>query len=254
MNAFPSKRILRRMGLFRDQDGIMRRYIQEQEQWKDHLDFSKQFIEKTVTRLQPTTVAVLGSGWLLDAPLEFLSQHCKEVHLYDIRHPKPVAHNMKKYRNVELFEMDITGGMIEYVYTLMRTSGDLTAAKFPEILFTPNKQADLIVSLNILSQLDSLVADYLKNRFDIKEAALLELRKKIQQNHINSLPAGKSVLISEYEERCFDRTGALKSTQPLLYVDFPVGDFQMEWEWKFDTCMTYYPNRITHFKVKALQL
>ncbi|QQS52085.1 MAG: hypothetical protein IPM71_04965 [Bacteroidota bacterium] len=253
-NAFPAKRILRRMGLFHDQDGIMRRYIVEQENWKQHLDFCTHFIEQAVSRLSPARVAVLGSGWLLDVPLEFLSQHCKEVHLYDIRHPRPVAHKMKQYRNVELFEMDITGGMIEYIYSRVRTSGEIPNGNFPEILFSPVKQVDLIVSLNILNQLDCLIADYLKSRYSLKETALIELRKKIQQNHLNSLPADRSVLISDYEEQRYDRTGELKSTHPLLFVDFPEGNFSMEWGWKFDNHMTYHPNRITHLKVKAIQI
>ena len=60
------RQILRRMGYIRDQEGIMNRYIREKMHWDQHLEKTREFINASFSDKSIETVAVLGSGWLVD--------------------------------------------------------------------------------------------------------------------------------------------------------------------------------------------
>ena len=75
------------MGYLSDQKGIMNRYLNQQGGWDSHLDNSKRFIERSAFLKNKRSVAVLGSGWLLDVPIDYIAQEFGEVYLVDIAHP-----------------------------------------------------------------------------------------------------------------------------------------------------------------------
>ena len=252
-NSFPSKRIIRRMGLSDDQDGIMRRYINEEGNWNEHLNRTKQYIENTIVQFKPKHIAVLGSGWLLDLPIDFLLEHCEKIYLYDIRHPNQVMNRYKNVSKIEFITMDITGGMIDYVY-IRQKSNHLFKEKLPELDFTPLKQIDRIISLNILNQLDILIIEFLRRKNYENNEKINELRKHIQKWHIESLQKHPSTLITDFAEILYDRMGTITDQRSLIFNEFPAGTQIEEWIWKFDTRMTYYPNRKTFFKVRAQQI
>lgn len=64
------------MGYLNDQQGIMNRYLGESKQWEKHLPRCRKFITSTFEDPgggeKKESVAVLGSGWLLDVPLDHL--------------------------------------------------------------------------------------------------------------------------------------------------------------------------------------
>ncbi len=51
-----------------DQKGILNRYLAEGNNWEAHLEKTRGFITGCLEKNKPETVAVLGSGWLLDIP------------------------------------------------------------------------------------------------------------------------------------------------------------------------------------------
>lgn len=79
---------LHKMGFIQDQNGIIRRFKREKQNWDDHMTQSKSFILKSAKNKENlpdnlsakqadkagVTCAVLGSGWLLDLPLDELSE------------------------------------------------------------------------------------------------------------------------------------------------------------------------------------
>jgi hypothetical protein len=69
------------MGFIKDQEGIMNRYLRESSQWKKHLEKTRNFISGSFSHTEAETVAVLGSGWLLDVPLDHLVQRFRHVYL-----------------------------------------------------------------------------------------------------------------------------------------------------------------------------
>ena len=97
------------MGFLKDQEGIITRYINEEGNWEAHLRHTKGFITDVVKKYKPESVSILGSGWLLDVPIEFLAANCKSICLYDIRHPAQIRHRLRRFKNVVFVECDLTG-------------------------------------------------------------------------------------------------------------------------------------------------
>jgi hypothetical protein len=77
------------MGYICDQEGIMNRYIREKKSWDLHFGKTREFINGCFSDKSIDSVAVLGSGWLLDVPLEEMKNRYKKIFLVDIHHPPP---------------------------------------------------------------------------------------------------------------------------------------------------------------------
>ena len=161
-----SRKILRNMNLISDQEGIMQRYIREKENWDPHLEKTKQYIIDCLSGKSVSTLSVLGSGWLLDLPVDFLAEKFSEVYLYDIHHPKQITHKLKKFSTFKFITADITGGLLTQVYhaakTYTRKKEKAPLEKLELQEFRPREESEFTISLNILNQLDILVIDYLK--------------------------------------------------------------------------------------------
>ena len=256
MNSFPSDKILKRMGYFNDQEGIIRRYIDEEFNWNEHLQKSKSFIKKCIEEVKPQNVAVLGSGWLLDVPLDFLVESCNRVFLFDIRHPRQITHKYRGEKKIKFINQDVTGGSIEEVYEILKhNKSDLNKLDtITKAGFTASEPIDYIISVNILNQLDILILEYIR-RFSLPENLNMDrLRKIIQEAHIASLKKSASCLITDFEEMIYDKDNELIKTNSLLFTELPAYRKREDWIWKFDTQMTFYPNRRTFLKVLAMQI
>ena len=77
-----------------DQNGIIDRYFKEKEGWRSHLEKSKQYIINFIED-KSGTLAVFGSGWLLDLPIEELSRKFNTIYLVDIIQPPQIKHLLK---------------------------------------------------------------------------------------------------------------------------------------------------------------
>ncbi len=172
-HALPGKKILRRMGYLSDQNGILNRYLDEPDAWEEHLQNSSDFILKSLNDRNPDHVTVLGSGWLLDLPLEGIYSRCKSISLVDINHPPQVLHQIRKYPGVIPVKADITGGLIEKCYEQVGRCRKTGTMFDPDALSVPVpdpgiKDRDVfVISLNILDQLDILIKDYIGRWFDL---------------------------------------------------------------------------------------
>jgi hypothetical protein len=253
----PERKILRKMNFLSDQEGIMSRYLKESSNWESHLNNSREFILKSVRKRKISKISLLGSGWLLDVPLDELTKMFSEILLIDIFHPPQILHKLKKIPRVKHIEMDITGGMIHEVYHLVKEFRKSGKKKDVSLLqskgFLPQFNPGFVVSLNILNQLDILIVDYLKKYEVYNDEEILMIRRIIQQAHLNSLPEGNSCLISDVEEMIYDRE-QLEKRNALVHVPIPEGKRRNTWEWLFDSQKTYHPGKITRFNVVAVEL
>ncbi len=253
-----SHRILRRMDYISDQAGIFSRYTCEMENWNPHLEKTRQYICNYVSKNSFSTMSILGSGWLLDLPVDFLSHNLKKIILYDVFHPPQIMHKLKQYDHFELVTADITGGLIVNAYkavSLFKKSKRKT--KIADLKFTgfkPKIETDCYVSLNILNQLDILIIDYLRKTRMYNEKELKRLRTGIQQSHMLTLPKDKSCLISDIEELRYMKNDVPETSKNLLFTQLPEGKNIQEWEWLFDTTGSYNKGCKTVFKVIALEI
>ncbi|PLX06918.1 MAG: hypothetical protein C0594_06550 [Marinilabiliales bacterium] len=92
------RRIIRKLGYISDQKGIIKRYLREANGWALHLQNSKEAILRTMDILKPKSMALLGSGWLLDVPVDEIINQGITLYCLDISHPEQIKH---KYRNEE---------------------------------------------------------------------------------------------------------------------------------------------------------
>jgi hypothetical protein len=243
------------MGYYSYQSGLIYRHFNQEDGWQSHLERSRQFILRALDEYKPEKLTVLGSGWLLDLPVAEIAERTKKIVLVDIVHPPDVIRQVENFKNVELIEQDITGGLIEevwqkagkfYFFNKMRSLENIC---IPE--FKPDFDTGMVISLNILTQLESLLVDFIKKRSIIKEEEFNRFRTEIQKKHIDFLNKHKSILISDYTEVITSRVGSIE-TIPTLLADLPSGKYREEWTWNFDQTGADLYNCRSEFKVVAL--
>jgi len=249
------RRMLSRMGYYNYQNGLIYHHINQEGGWENHQAHCRSIIIKAMELFKPEKVTVLGSGWLLDLPLAELVERTQKIFLVDIVHPPDVINQVKRFKNVELIEQDVTGGLIEEVWQKGRKYGffnklrSLENINVPE--FKPDFDTGMIISLNILTQLESLPLDFIKKRSLIKEKDFNLFRAEIQKKHIDFLMRNRSVLISDYAEVITSRIGDIK-TIPTLVTDLPACRLSEEWTWNFDQTGADLYNSRSQFKIVAL--
>lgn len=257
MKNFGQKKMVRKMNYISDQEGIMNRYLREKGNWTPHLENTKKFILQSFNNKAIETVAVLGSGWLLDLPLKKLSARFKKVLLVDVWHPVQIRKKIEPFKNVSLFETDLSGGGMEFCWELRKLKGehygnyflDDYSPKKPDLPFKP----DAFISLNLLNQLDILLVDYLnkKNR-RITEMEILKFRKAIQQFHIDWITKKPGCLISDIQEINSIKKNSAE-LEDLVFVQLPKGIREENWTWDFDLSKKYKEGKETRMKVIAIE-
>ncbi len=251
---YPGKRILRKMGYISDQKGIINRYLREKEGWESHLLNTREFILRCLEKSRPESVTVLGSGWLLDFPLQEAYDICNNIYLCDITHPPQVLRKIKRLKGVTACEMDISCGLIRFFFDFARKnkrSKTLGLPEIPDIVVPHIIQGSYYISLNILNQLDIILLDYLKKFFSIPEDDLVALRKRIQENHLKYMRKG-GCMITDVEEITENMQSEKQEHRNLVYTSIPAGKYYQEWIWDFDSIGYYRENRIVKMKVKAI--
>lgn len=249
------RRILHRMGYYSYQNGLIYRHMNQEGGWDDHNRRCREYIMGAMNYFKPSKVTILGSGWLLDIPLAEISERVEEVVLADIIHPPEVIRQVEPFRNVRLLETDVTGGLILEVWRAMKQQGFLRKLRSLESIrvpdFIPAEDPGLIISLNLLTQLENLPVEFIKKNAGISDSEIDGFRKNIQEKHIAFLTGRKSVLISDIEEKYIENKGSEKVV-PTLQTKIPAGNDHIEWTWDFDLRGSDYNNSRSVLRVAAV--
>lgn len=231
------RRILTRMGYYNYQNGLLSRHVNQEGGWDEHLQLCRNYILKILDLLKPETITILGSGWLLDLPLPEMLEKTEKIFLVDIVHPPEVVKQISIFEKIKLLEADITGGLINEVWGKTRKHSifnklkDLSEINIPD--YAPDFDPGMVVSLNILTQLENLPLEFLKRKAKISAEKLNLFRAEVQKRHIDFLKKHKSILISDFEEIYIDRKENMKHV-PTILTDIPAGIQKEEWTWNFD--------------------
>lgn len=250
-------RILRRMGYKADSQGLINRFIRMNEDWREHLQNTRSFILNVLAGKKIGDLAVYGSGWCLDLPLEELSEMTGQVLLYDLVHPSQIIHRIRKFRNIKAIQADLTGGSVLKAYQAVKDYKKLRHKTPPEqitgCLFHPAIVPDYSISLNILSQIGEMITDYLGNHVPYETAELRRINSLMQQSHLQLLTPGKSCLITDIREYDVDVDKELTVTKELIDCTLPVTSHPVSWKWQFDFG-EFRTGKNTYFDVVALEL
>lgn len=247
-------RLFKKLGYSKDQEGILKRYIRENESWHGHLQKTREAIINQAISKNKTKVAILGSGWLLDVPLQDLSTMFSEVWLFDAVHPAKIKQQTKNLPNIRFIEADISG-FAKPVYEYVRQGKH----RPPIESLSPNFQFDLagfdyVVSCNLLNQLDIILLDYLKEHCKIPKHDEDCLRSKIQETHLSILPPSKTCLVTDIEEIWVNKHEEVIGQKTLLFAPIPQNQIFDTWIWNFDNHYSYNPHCNTMLKVIACEI
>lgn len=148
----PCSPYIRALGYLDEAIAMRRRYRRNKHAWQPHLDSTRRFMLSTAEKCRGRNkVILLGSGLLLDVPLGELSELFREVVLMDVVCLPEIQRQIKRYNNVNFIEHDATA--VAERLSLGRRSKDHRLPKAMPAFAGEQDHADLIVSLNILSQL-----------------------------------------------------------------------------------------------------
>ena len=253
----PDQRLFRKMGYFDDQSGIIRRYRREQKRWDAHLQNTRQFVVDAMQEKKRTSAAVLGSGWLLDAPVEEMSRYFEKVTLYDIRHPAAVKKQVHPLGNVELRVCDIScfaRPVYRYAKQYRKRRERPPISAIQSIPAIDLSGFDFVFSCNILNQLDILLVDYLSQFFELSHEETVVFRSNVQHRHIDLLPCNRSCVVADYEEIVCTPDGREISRKTSVHHPITQRTDALRWTWEFDTKMTYYKDRMTFFEVMGVEI
>jgi hypothetical protein len=199
---------------------------------------------------QRRKAVILGSGFLHDVPLKELSASFREVILVDILHPFFTRWSCRKYGNVGFLTTDVSG-TAEGVWQAVENRAPLPQARTE--LFLDDEEVDLVVSLNLLSQLPCMPEQYLKSAGTHPPADIAGYCQAVVKAHLDylqRLPVTVA-LIADVEMLTVSTSGALVGQTGTLYgVDFPFTGEQ--WVWPLVPRKATYPYHGVHLVVVGI--
>lgn len=249
------RRIIHKMGYYNYQRGLIYHHLDEEGSWNDHLGNCRSFILNAVDKYKPSVITVLGSGWLLDLPLAEMTEIAELINLVDIVHPPEVKDQVKDLGNVVLKEDDVSGGLIgevwkkagkRTIFNRLKTISDIEVNEYK-----PGFDPGMVISLNILTQLETLPVNLLVKKSKVNAGEILNFRKRVQQMHLQFLKKHRTVLITDCSEIIKDSSGRSDEI-PSLLADLPDTIMTKEWTWNFDFRKSDFYSKKSVFKVKAL--
>lgn len=220
----PASATARRTGLLAESIAISARYRRCRAAWADHLANSRSILATSAERsARRRTAIVLGSGPLLDVPLDRLAARFDQVWLVDIVQPWTSRLRAARFRNVRLIELDVTACL----------------ARMPDApprpdLFLDRDTVDWVASVNLLSQLARAPQSWLRaHRPELGEAAIARYGDGLIERHLEWLErfSAPVCLLTDIEQTRLDANG-----QPLEYRDLRpfLETWRLEDSWRWD--------------------
>ena len=226
----PCPRHLRDMGYLRESIGLEARARRCADAWAPHAAACRDVVAAAADGCAGTGRAVvLGSGPLVDVPLDALAETFDEVVLVDILHPRSTRRQIRRFSNVRQLTRDVTG-IVEAVHAHVAASGTGPLPSPPQTLSVPD--GDLVVSVNLLSQLPLLPRLYLAEHAARPEDEIEAFAAAIVRAHLAALVAapGRACLISEKEVLYVDGDRLLTYEDPPHGAHIGSGDRTWTWE------------------------
>lgn len=192
-----------------------------QKAWQPHLDKCKSLILEQAEKLpQGSSIMILGSGGFHDVPINRLLALGHHMTCVDIIHlPK----TKKTFKQVTFIERDVTG-LNESLYHAVNKNGRVGPAATWELIKTP----DLIISLNLLSQLALKMVTYAEDHHH--DLGVL-FQDNVLKDHLAWLEKQKTnvLLISDIAREYYEGEVLLESFPSLPAFILP--DPSEAWAW-----------------------
>lgn len=230
----------RRLGYLAEAVALGARHRRQRLGWEPHAAACRRFITQAAA-LAPAggRAVVIGSGLLIEIPLDALRARFDEVLLIDMVHTRSVRRRTAGMPNVRLIELDVSGALDALDAALTAKTRTLPTGFAPPAL--PGSRAEgapngapvsFAVSCNLLSQLPLMPLDAIDRRAPaIPDAERLAFAQRLATDHLRWLAglATRSALFSDTES-LWIRNGAVEEREDSLWgLSLPAPD--AEWLW-----------------------
>jgi hypothetical protein len=216
----PASKEARQKGYLYQSIALSHRARRCQTYWEPHLVRAKEMLRQA-TLEHKGHVAVLGSGLLLETPLDLLRQRFSKVTLIDVVHTKDVREKIAVF-NANASVPPHEGGIGHISIELIEM--DLNRS-------TPSGRFDFVVSANLLSQLP-LVPTQQMRRKGAGESALLKTADELQTRHMQMIKelAPHGLLFTDFEVHIRDREGDIIETGETVSKRLDIF-WEKTWDW-----------------------
>ena len=223
--------VAKKMGFLTESIAMEARAKRCQSSWGRHYQLCQKAILSSSKRaVQKRTVLVLGAGSLYDVPLQFLSTEFERVLLVDLVFLNSARTLAQPFDNVELIEHDVTESLERIMVGFPFVDTPASWLDDPNI--------DLVISLNLITQLPLIPVRWLIERFEVSEQEGDILGKQLILAHLLYLQAfnGEVCLIADREGVEFDSTGQeVDRFDPWWDVEppciaLPKSEYHWQWE------------------------
>lgn len=221
--TMPASTEAKALGYLKEHIAIQARHRRCHGAWKEHLERTRRFVLWAAANCPgQDKVTILGSGGLLDVPLDELANDFAEIVLVDMIQPPSVRHWARQYANVRLVEADITD-MAESIL-----AGDIPDP--PPVPQFPDADADLVISLNLLGQLPLIPRQYLPKEWRRDRAGLFA--EEVQRQHLRALQAvsGRVCLVTETHRDWLDDDGIDETESAIGDIKLPEPEETWVWD------------------------
>jgi len=213
----PAPKEVKALGYLREAIAIEARYARCHTAWATHLNKCQQHILTAAEGLEPgSTVMIIGSGALHDVPVADLRAH--SLILVDIVHLPKIRKRFQNRPDVQLIEQDVTG--------LVRSLFFAKEAK-PEVVDNLLK-VDLVISLNILSQLPLNLIKYAgKHHIPLPD----DFAGQVMAAHLGMLKtlAPHALIIGDVARCYYQGDDLLDKEVAVPDLNLPIPDDQWDW-------------------------
>ncbi len=228
----PHPQYVRNMGYLDEARAMQKRYEQSRAAWQPHLEQTRRFVVSAAEQCRERKkVVVLGSGLLLDVPLEELSAMFEEVILLDVVLLPTVRGLAKKYERVSLVQYDVTNVAARLYENVSRGVRELPPP-LPAVTMI-DRDTSLVVSLNILSQLWVIPRAFaLAKMPGLDEETLEDWCRLIVESHytyLASLPC-PVCLVADHDFVQRDQAGNIARRGSTVF-DFILPASEASWSW-----------------------
>jgi hypothetical protein len=227
----PCPRHVREMGYLYEAIAMRGRHRRRAASWKAHLENSRTAVLAAAGACREhDAVVILGSGLLLDVPLDELSAAFRQVILVDIVHLRPARRQARRFVNVRLEHYDVSTIATRLFERVKKGGHDLPEPVTADFAFAP--APSLVVSLNILSQLPVIPSRFVRRYLPaVGDEALQAWSRRIVRAHRAGLAAlaCEVCLIADYAYAQESREGSRETGSTLFGLDLP--EPQTRWRW-----------------------
>lgn len=224
----PCSPAVRKLGYLKESIAIEARVKRVAADWQSHQQNTRAMLLQAASRCHRFDRAVLlGAGLLFDIPLAALARQFAEVIIVDVVLSRQLRTAQRHYPNVLAVAYDITG-------TAARLADYRPGSGLPEIQpHLPHwcTQADLVASVNLLSQLPVIPGQWLVKKGG-QSPAIDRWLTRLLQAHLEQLQqvSGQTCLVTDTEHRYLDRSGrCYQRINRLSGVRLPPADRQWSW-------------------------